>query len=152
MLRPFPTAVALPSYRAVTHTRAPLSRGCGIALPNYWDIRAYNLWIGTYLLLAIAILSETCATVSLKLSNGFTRVVPSIVVAVGYLASFVLLSIVLKRGLPVGVVYAIWSAVGVALVALIGAVFLHETLTLWQLLGLGLIIAGVAVVELGAAR
>lgn len=108
--------------------------------------------MGTYLLLAIAIVSETCATVSLKLSEGFTRLAPSIVVGVGYLASFVLMSIVLKRGMPVGVVYAIWSAIGVALVALIGVAFLHETLTLWQILGIGLIIAGVAVVELGAAR
>lgn len=108
--------------------------------------------VSTYLILAAAIVCEVCATVSLKLSDGFSRLVPSIVVAVGYLLSFVLMSIVLKRGVPVGVVYAVWSAIGVALVAIIGALFLEESLTLLQVGGLVLIVAGVAVVELGAAH
>lgn len=108
--------------------------------------------MGTYLLLAVAIVCESGATVSLKLADGFTKLLPSIVVGVGYVASFVLLSVVLKRGLPVGIVYAVWSAIGVAIVAIIGVLFLNESLTLLQVLGLVLIIGGVAVVELGAAR
>lgn len=106
----------------------------------------------TLLLLAAAIVSEVCATVSLKLSEGFSRVAPSIVVVAGYLCSFALLSIILKRGMQVGVVYAIWSAMGVALVAVIGVLFLREPLTWLQVGGLVLIIGGVAVLELGGAR
>jgi small multidrug resistance pump len=101
-------------------------------------------------LLAGAILSEVTATVLLRFSEGFTKLVPSLVVIVGYGTSFLLLSQVLKRGLAVGVAYGIWSAVGVSLVALIGATFLGESLTWLQISGLALIIAGVAAVQSGA--
>jgi small multidrug resistance pump len=67
------------------------------------------------------------ATISLRLSDGFTRPVPSIVVVIGYLGAFGLLSQVLKAGVPVGVAYGIWAAAGVALVAVIGAVLLGDT-------------------------
>jgi small multidrug resistance pump len=87
----------------------------------------------------------------LRLSEGFSKAIPSTVVVVGYLLSFVLLAQVLKRGLSVGVAYGIWAAVGVSLVALIGAVFLGESLTWIQVGGLVLVIAGVVAVQSGAS-
>lgn len=102
-----------------------------------------------YLFLALAILSEVAATTSLKLSEGFTRLVPSIVVVVGYVAAFVLLSQALTRGLGISVAYGIWAAAGVALVALVGVAFLGESLTWVQVGGIGLVIAGVLALELG---
>jgi small multidrug resistance pump len=103
-----------------------------------------------WVLLAGAILSEVAATISLRLSEGFTKAVPGTIVVVGYLVSFVLLSQVLKRGMAVGVAYGIWAAVGVSLVALIGAAFLGETLTWVQVGGLALVIIGVVAVQSGA--
>jgi small multidrug resistance pump len=102
-----------------------------------------------WVLLLGAILSEVSATVSLRLSEGFSKAVPSTVVVVGYLLSFALLAQVLKRGLPVGVAYAIWSALGVALVAVIGAAFLREPLSRLQVAGLVLVILGVIAVQSG---
>jgi small multidrug resistance pump len=106
----------------------------------------------TYLLLAIAIAAEVVATVSLRLSEGFTKLVPSILVVVGYLGAFTVLAFVLKRGLPVAVAYAIWSAAGVALVATIGALFMDERLTAVQVAGLVLVIGGVVALEAGGAH
>ncbi|MBY8861523.1 MULTISPECIES: DMT family transporter [Nocardia] len=106
----------------------------------------------TFLLLALAIVSEVSATVSLKLSEGFTRLVPSIVVVIGYLAAFFFLSQALKRGMSIAVAYGIWSAIGVAAVAAIGAMFLRETLSLIQLGGIALVILGVLALELGRAN
>lgn len=103
----------------------------------------------TWVLLAAAILTEVSATVSLKLSDGFTKLVPSVVVVVGYGASFVLLAQALKRGMPVGVAYSVWAACGVALVASIGVVFLRESLTWVQVVGLGLVIGGVVAIQSG---
>jgi small multidrug resistance pump len=103
-----------------------------------------------WLFLAGAILTEVTATTALKLSAGFTRLVPSIVVVVGYVAAFGLLSQALARGLGIGVAYGVWAAVGVALVATIGAVFLGESMTWVQVGGIALVIAGVLALELGA--
>jgi small multidrug resistance pump len=105
-----------------------------------------------WVLLLGAIVSEVTATIALRLSDGFSKVVPSVVVSVGYLTAFGLLSQVLKRGMAVGVAYGVWSAVGVALVALIGALFLGDSLTWVQVGGLGLVIAGVVALQLGAAH
>ncbi|KAF0845167.1 DMT family transporter [Nocardia caishijiensis] len=106
----------------------------------------------TLLLLALAIASEVTATVSLKLSEGFTKPVPSAVVVIGYGAAFFFLAQVLKRGMGIGVAYGIWSAVGVAAIALIGVLFLGERLTLVQVGGIGLVILGVLALELGGAH
>ncbi|MHA6801634.1 DMT family transporter [Bounagaea algeriensis] len=105
-----------------------------------------------YLLLIGAILSEVLGTVSLKLSEGFSRLGPSILVIIGYLAAFTILGQVLKLGLPVGVAYAIWAGAGVALVAIIGAVFFGEGFTTVQLLGVLLVIGGVVALELGGSH
>lgn len=105
-----------------------------------------------WLFLAGAIISEVAATTALKLSEGFTKLIPSIVVGVGYIGAFGMLSQALTRGMPVGVAYGVWAAAGVALVAIIGATFLGESLTLVQVGGIALVIAGVLALELGAAH
>ncbi|MFR9730486.1 DMT family transporter [Saccharopolyspora sp. MS10] len=105
-----------------------------------------------YLMLALAICSEVVGTVSLKFSEGFSRPLPSVLVVLGYGAAFAALGVVLKMGLPVGVVYAIWSGAGVALIALIGAVFLDESITAVQVGGLALVIGGVIALQLGGAH
>ncbi|MFC4005434.1 DMT family transporter [Prauserella oleivorans] len=104
--------------------------------------------MGAYLLLAGAIVAEVTATISLKLSEGFSRTGPSIVVVAGYAAAFVCLGLALKT-MPVAVAYAIWAAVGVALVAVIGAVFFKEAMNPTMVLGLALVIGGVVLLELG---
>lgn len=101
----------------------------------------------TYLLLFIAILAEVIATSALKAAEGFTRIGPSIIVVVGYAIAFYCLSLTL-RTMPVGIAYAIWSGVGIVLVAGIGAVLYGQKLDLAAIIGLGLIIAGVLVVNL----
>ncbi|GAA2126932.1 SMR family transporter [Streptomyces synnematoformans] len=106
----------------------------------------------TYVLLIGAILSEVTATVSLRLSDGFSKIVPSVVVVVGYLTAFTLLSMVLKRGMSIGIAYGIWAAAGVALVALVGAAFLGDGLTRVQVAGLVLVAAGVVALEVGGAH
>jgi small multidrug resistance pump len=103
-----------------------------------------------YLFLALAIVTEVVATVSLKLSEGFSRLGPSVVVVVGYLLAFGLLSQALARGLGVSVAYGVWAAAGVALVAIAGAVLLGESLTWVQVGGIALVIGGVLALELGA--
>lgn len=105
-----------------------------------------------WLLLAGAILSEVTATISLKLSDGFSKIVPGIIVVVGYVSAFILLSQVLKPGMSIGVAYGVWAAVGVGLVALVGALFLGDTLTLVQMGGLVLVAGGVLALEFGAAQ
>lgn len=102
-------------------------------------------------LLALAILLEVGGTVSLRLSEGFTRLVPSVLVVIGYLGAFALLARVLESGMPLGVAYGVWAAAGVALVAIIGAVFLGDGLTAVQVGGIVLVIGGVLALELGAA-
>jgi small multidrug resistance pump len=101
----------------------------------------------TFLLLFFAILAEVVATSALKASEGFTRLAPSILVVLGYGAAFTCLSLTLKT-LPLGVAYAIWSGVGTALVALIGWLFYKQQLDGPAILGITLIIAGAAVLNL----
>ena len=105
--------------------------------------------MATWLLLAVAIVTEVAATVSLKLSDGFTRLAPSALVVVGYLASFVLLAQILSRGMNIGVVYAVWSALGIALIVLVDVLWFHEPLSLLQVAGLVFVVAGVAALQLG---
>lgn len=100
-----------------------------------------------YAILAIAILSEVIGTLSLKASEGFTRLGPSLVVIVAYGLAFYFLSLTLKT-IPVGVAYAVWSGIGVTLVALIGWLIFGQKLDVAAVLGMGLIIAGVIVLNL----
>ena len=100
----------------------------------------------TYLYLAIAIVAEVIGTSALKAAEGFTRPLPSLVVVVGYGTAFYFLSLALKA-IPVGIAYAIWSGVGVALITLIGWLLFKQRLDAPALLGLALIVAGVVVIH-----
>ena len=99
-----------------------------------------------YVYLAIAILAEVAATSALKASEEFTRLVPSLVVVVGYGVAFYFLTLVL-RSIPVGVTYAIWAGVGIVLVALVGAVLYKQVPDIPAMIGIGLIVAGVVVIN-----
>ena len=94
--------------------------------------------------LAIAIVSEVIGTSALKSSAGFTRLMPSLLVVVGYGAAFYFLSLAL-RSIPVGVAYAIWSGAGIALVSVVGWVVFGQRLDLAAIIGMALIAAGVLV-------
>ena len=94
------------------------------------------------LFLSIAIVAEVAGTVALKFTNGFTNPGPTAAVVIGYGLSFWMLALVL-RDMPIGLTYAVWAAVGTALIAAIGIVAFGEPATGLKLLSLGLIIAGV---------
>jgi small multidrug resistance pump len=100
-----------------------------------------------YVYLAVAILAEVTATTALKASEGFTRLVPSVIVAAGYGVAFYCLSIVLKT-VPVGVAYALWAGLGIVLVTLVGLLVYGQRLDAPAILGLTLIVAGVVVLNL----
>lgn len=100
-----------------------------------------------WLWLAVAILAEVTATSALKSSDGFRRLGPSAVVVCGYALSLYLLSLTLDV-LPVGVVYAIWSGAGVALVTLAGRVFFKQVLDRAAIVGIAMIVSGVVVLQL----
>lgn len=100
-----------------------------------------------FIYLTMAIVAEVIATTMLKASEGFTRLWPSLVVVVGYAVAFWGLSMVVKT-MPLGIVYAIWSGMGIVLVS-IAAVFVYQQkLDLPAVFGMGLIIAGVLVINL----
>ncbi|MDC9592093.1 DMT family transporter [Xenorhabdus sp. IM139775] len=97
--------------------------------------------------LFIAILSEVIATTMLKTADGFTRLVPSIVVVLGYCLSFWALSQVVKS-MPLGIAYAVWSCLGIVLVSIAGIFLYQQKLDLPAIFGILLIIAGVLVINL----
>lgn len=100
-----------------------------------------------FVYLALAIVAEVVATSALKATDGFTRLGPSLVVVVGYTIAFFMLSLVL-RTIPVGIAYAIWAGLGIVLVALVGVLVYGQRPDLPAVLGIGLIIAGVVVIQL----
>jgi len=100
-----------------------------------------------YLYLAIAITAEVIATSALRAAEGFTVLVPSAIAIVGYVVAFYFLSLTLKT-MPVGVAYAIWSGVGIVVVSIVALVLYKQVLDLPALLGMGLIMAGVLVINL----
>jgi len=102
-----------------------------------------NKW--AYLLLAI--ISEVIATASIKSTEEFTNLIPSVVVIIGYCAAFYFLSLTLDE-IPLGIAYAIWSAVGIVGVALIAVIFHDQRLDAGAMIGMGLIIAGIVVMRL----
>jgi len=100
-----------------------------------------------YLYLAIAIVAEVIATTALKAVDGFNKPLPLLMVVVGYGIAFWMLSLVMKI-IPVGVTYAIWSGLGIVLISIAGLLIYGQKLDLAALLGIGLIIAGVLVIQL----
>ena len=104
-----------------------------------------------WLLLTAAIVLEVAGTTSMKLADGFTKLIPSILLFVFYAASFIVLTFALKK-IDVSVAYAVWSGVGTALIAVIGILYFRETVTVLKLLSIVLIIAGVVGLNLSGAK
>jgi multidrug transporter EmrE-like cation transporter len=100
-----------------------------------------------YAILALAIVGEVVATSAMKASEGFTKLGPSILVLVGYAAAFFFLSQVLDR-IPVGIAYAVWAGGGIVLVALVAWIVYGQRPDLAGFVGMGLILAGVLVLNL----
>ena len=100
-----------------------------------------------YLYLAIAIVAEVVATNALKASDGFTRLIPSVIVLLGYGAAFFFLSLVLKV-VPVGVAYAIWAGMGIVLVAIVAGITFKQVPDWPAIVGMTLIISGVVVINI----
>ncbi|GAB7069838.1 multidrug efflux SMR transporter [Mycobacterium hodleri] len=104
-----------------------------------------------WLVLALAIGVEVFATLGVRASDGFRKRAWIVPVAAGYVASFYLLWLTLKLGMPVGVAYGVWTACGVALVAVIARYVFGDPLTVRMLIGIALVIAGVLTIELAGA-
>ena len=104
-----------------------------------------------YLYLLLAIGAEVFSTSLLKMTDGFTRLWPTVACLTGYALSFVALSQAVK-GVSVGVAYAVWSGLGTAAIVAIGAAFLGEPITVVKIVGIGMIIAGVVTLNLGGAH
>ncbi|RDK03680.1 QacE family quaternary ammonium compound efflux SMR transporter [Paraburkholderia lacunae] len=100
-----------------------------------------------YALLAIAIVAEVIATSAMRASEGFSRLLPAAVVVLGYGVAFYCLSLTLKS-IPVGIVYAIWSGAGIVLITLVAVVLYRQVPDVPAVIGLGLIVAGVAVLNM----
>lgn len=101
----------------------------------------------SYVYLAIAIIAEVIAASSLKASAEFSRLWPSVLVVLGYATAFYCMTLAL-RAIPLGITYAIWSGLGIVLITLVGVVVYDEKLDLPAAIGMGLIIAGVVVINL----
>jgi len=97
-------------------------------------------------LLCVAILIETIATTFLKLSDGFTKPLFSFITILGYIVSFYLLSIIVKE-LPIGIVYAVWSGMGIILISFIGYFLFEQSLNISSLTGIAFIIIGEVLVN-----
>jgi small multidrug resistance pump len=102
-----------------------------------------NAWLS----LAVAILAEVIGTSALKASEGFSRLLPSMVVVAGYGVAFYFLSLTLKQ-IPVGIAYAVWSGAGTVLITLIGLLVFRQKVDLAGVVGIALIVAGVLMLNL----
>lgn len=105
-----------------------------------------------YIYLFIAIFLETTAAVTARFTDQFTALVPTMVTVVFAVTSYIMFSLSLKHGMNIGMGYAIWAGVGVLSVALIGVTFLRDPLTWMQMLGVFLVITGLAAVQLGGKK
>lgn len=99
-----------------------------------------------FLILLVAVAIEVVGTSALKLTDGFTKPIPVAVVVVAYTTTFALMAVAMKS-IPINVVYAVWSGLGTASIAVVGWLFFREALTGWSLLGIAMIIGGVAVLH-----
>jgi len=110
-----------------------------------------SLSMPPWLMLAFAILSEVTGTTSMKLSDGFTKLVPTVLMVICYGLSLTLLSLTLRK-LDVGLVYAIWSGVGTALIASIGVLWFKEPITAIKIISIALIILGIVGLNMGGGK
>ena len=101
----------------------------------------------TALTFFFAVVSEVTATTALKLSEGFTKLIPSVVVVAGYALSFYLLSLSLKV-LPIGTAYALWSGIGIILTVIVGAILWREQMDWARGIGIAFIMAGILIINL----
>ena len=99
-----------------------------------------------YLYLSIAIIAEVTATSALKASAEFTKLIPSLIVVLGYIVAFYFMTLVL-RYIPVGITYAVWAGVGIVLVVIVGAILYGQIPDIPAVIGMGLIISGVVVIH-----
>jgi small multidrug resistance pump len=99
-----------------------------------------------YLYLSIAIIAEVTATSALKASAEFTKLIPSLIVVIGYIVAFYFMTLVL-RYIPVGITYAVWAGVGIVLVVIVGAILYGQIPDIPAVIGMGLIISGVVVIH-----
>ncbi len=99
-----------------------------------------------YIFLAVAIIAEVTATSALKACDGFTKLIPSVLVVVGYGVAFYCLTIVLQT-IPLGITYAVWAGLGIILVAIVGMVHYKQVPDIPAIIGMGLIISGVVVIN-----
>jgi len=113
---------------------------------HYSHLHFGELILSAYWLLCAAIAFEVIGTLLLPASNGFSKLFPSVVVTVSYIASFYLLSLVVQK-LPLAVVYASWAGLGVFSVAVLSAILYQQTLNAPTITGLFLIVAGVTLVH-----
>lgn len=104
--------------------------------------------MGAYILILVAVVFEVFGDSMMKLSNGFQRKLPLVGTAIGYVVAFYLIAQTLEE-LPLGSVYAAWTGLGIALTAVVGAVFWKEGVNAKKIIGLLLIVAGVVVLKLG---
>ncbi len=102
-----------------------------------------------YVLLAAAVICEVFGTSMMKLSNGFQKKLPILGIVAGYALAFALLGLAVKE-LPLGLAYGIWGGVGAALTAVVGAVFWKEGMGVRKVIGVLLVVAGIAALEMGA--
>jgi small multidrug resistance pump len=100
-----------------------------------------------YVYLALAILAEVAGTSALKASEEFTKLIPSTIVIAGYGFAFYLMTLVL-RTIPIGITYAVWSGVGIVLIAVVGTIFYKQIPDVAAIIGMALIISGVVVIHL----
>ena len=110
----------------------------------------YEVSLNPWLLLSVAIAAEVTATLALQYAEGFSRSPMSAVAVVGYVVAFAFFGASLQAGLPVGFAYAVWAAVGIAAVAVLGRALFGHHLATPQVVGVGVIISGVLMVTLGA--
>lgn len=103
--------------------------------------------MNTWIILIVAVFGEVVATTSLKLSEGFTKLLPSVVVVIGYGIAFYCLSLTLKS-IPLGIAYAVWSGLGIVTVSILGWLLFGQKLDFWAILGMLLIVSGVVVLNL----
>ena len=102
-------------------------------------------WLGA------AIVCEVGGTVALRLTDGFTRYLPVTIMVIGYTLSLYALSQALSRGMALGTAYAIWSAIGIAAITVLGNWLFNDSLSTRQIAGLGIIAVGIVVLQLGGA-
>ena len=114
----------------------------GVAGYVFLNKENMNHWLA----LTIAIVAEVIGTTALKASNEFTRLWPSLIVVVGYGTAFYFMAVSM-RVLPVGIMYAVWSGMGIVLVSIIGWVIYRQVLDVPAMIGMGLIIAGAIVIN-----